>query len=53
MVADFASEYGIRLAVADLKWLEFLALMRGLLAADTRLRRHFAADDEPTEGGVP
>lgn len=50
-MADFASEYGIRLATADVMWLEFVALLRGLLAADTRLRRHFADDDEPTEGG--
>jgi hypothetical protein len=42
IVADFSSEYGIRLerlANHDLSWIEFAAHVMGLLAADTRLHR--------------
>ena len=47
VVADFASEYGIRLATGEfVAWREFEALLTGLLAADTRLYRHFTS---PTE----
>lgn len=46
VVADFASEYGIRLATADLTWREFLAYLAGLLSVDSRLRRRFAPEDE-------
>jgi hypothetical protein len=52
VVADFASEYGIRLGVTDLSWREFLSLLTGLLVADTRLYRHFAAD-KSDEGSQP
>jgi hypothetical protein len=44
VVADFASEYGIRLALlndADMTWREFWTLTCGLLTADTRLYRKF------------
>jgi hypothetical protein len=45
VVADFASEYGIRLAtVTDLSWREFCALLLGLLSANTRLARYVASD---------
>lgn len=43
LVADFASEYRIRLADADLGWREFVRLLTGLLAADTRLYRMVTA----------
>ena len=52
MVADFQSEYGIRLAVTDLGWREFYALLTGLLIkADTRLWRHFTTETD--EGSQP
>lgn len=41
IVADFASEYGIRLPAASMLWPEFDWLVSGLFAADTRLYRHF------------
>ena len=42
-MADFASEYGIRLAASEfVGWREFEALLTGLLASDTRLYRYFA-----------
>lgn len=47
MVADFASEYRIRLAtVTDLSWREFCALLLGLLSANTRLARYVASDHD-------
>ena len=47
MVADFASEYGIRLHSPDfLAWREFHALLIGLLSSDTRLYRRFAPQPE-------
>jgi hypothetical protein len=51
VVADFASEYGIRLAATDLSWREFLSYLTGLLTKpDTRLWRHFSTDtDEGSE----
>jgi hypothetical protein len=49
VVADFASEYGIRLAATDLSWREFVHYLTGLLACDSRLYRHFSTDDE--DGG--
>jgi hypothetical protein len=40
VVADFASEYGIRLAVTDVTWREFVHLLHGLLTVpETRLYR--------------
>lgn len=40
VTADFASEYGIRLAVHDVTWREFVTLLTGLLSnSDTRLYR--------------
>jgi hypothetical protein len=40
VVADFASEYSIRLAVTDMTWREFVTLLTGLLSnSDTRLYR--------------
>ena len=53
IMADFASEYGIRLhAETDLSltWLAFFTYLTGLMVADTRLSRHFAKEPEP-EGG--
>ena len=53
IVADFASEYGIRLHVEtdqSLTWLVFFTYLTGLMCSDTRLSRHFAEDPEP-EGG--
>ena len=52
--ADWLSEYGERLTVAwpRLTWREFRVLVAGLLAADTRLGRHFAnttQTDRPEE----
>lgn len=47
MVADFASEYGIRLGTGEfVAWREFEVLLGGLLAADTRLFRHFTSTQE-------
>lgn len=57
IVPDFASEYQVRLTVArrSMGWCEFRSLLFGLLAADTRLARHFRAkrnpEDEQPEGG--
>ena len=51
IVADFASEYGIRLHAEtneSLTWLVFFTYLTGLMVADTRLSRHFAK--EPEEG---
>lgn len=40
VVADFASEYGIRLAVTDMTWREFVSLLHGLLStSESRLYR--------------
>jgi hypothetical protein len=60
VLADFASEYGIRLMTTRMSWPEFAALVAGLFGADTRLRRYFAPADQaedtqdetssPTEG---
>ncbi len=44
-MADFASEYGIRLHGASLTWAEFRDLLTGLLMTDSRLWRHFSRDD--------
>jgi hypothetical protein len=47
LLADFASEYGIRLeATTRMSWLEFWALLTGLLSTDSRLQRRFAPDEE-------
>lgn len=47
MVADFASEYGIRLRTDEfVSWFEFRDLLTGLLASDTRLYRRFAPTDD-------
>lgn len=46
MLADFASEYGIRLYTTDIPWREFRVLLTGLLAADTRLYRRFAPEPD-------
>ena len=53
LVADFASEYGIRVATAGLSWREFRSYLTGLLACDSRLRRHFAPEDYEPEKGAP
>ena len=53
IVADFASEYGIRLpneTDQTLTWVAFFASLSGLFKADTRLSRHFAKDPEPDGG---
>lgn len=55
IVADFASEYSIRLPGVSMRWPEFDWLVSGLFAADTRLYRHFFPpkrdpNDEPEEG---
>ena len=47
VVPDFATEYGIRLAVADMSWVEFWSLLTGLLSTDSRLQRRFASKLEP------
>ena len=50
--ADFASEYGIHLHAlpsSALTWWDFLDYLQGLMAANTRLARHFAPTQEPTE----
>lgn len=52
MAADFASEYGIRLATVDMSWHEFRGLLCGLLQADSRLWRHFHKPEKPQMGGV-
>lgn len=46
IAADFASEYGIRLALPGLSWHEFSNLLTGLLTAETRTFRRFTADTE-------
>lgn len=52
IVADFASEYGIRLIIEPVTWVEYVPLLHGLLRADTRLYRRFAPkhDDDPSGG---
>ena len=47
-MADFATEYGLHLMGVnrDLPWREFEVYLTGLLAADTRLYRHFAPERE-------
>ena len=45
VVADFASEYRIRLAREPVSWPEFRTLLTGLLATDSRLWRHFRRDE--------
>lgn len=49
IVADFASEYHLRLHVDmdGMTWQEFRHLLQGVLAADTRLHRHFNVEKEP------
>lgn len=43
-MADFASEYGIRLQAGEfVSWHEFEALLTGLLADDTRLYRYLTS----------
>jgi hypothetical protein len=49
VVADFASEYGIRLHGASLSWVEFRDLLTGLLVTDSRLWRHFSRDSDAPE----
>lgn len=51
IAADFLSEYGIRLSRVGnrLSWREFTLMVEGLLAADTRLSRHFRAQDDEGE----
>ena len=52
IVADFASEYSIRLPTTSMRWPEFDHLVSGLLAADTRLHRHFfPPKQDPTDEG--
>lgn len=47
LVADFATEYGIRIETArGMSWIEFHALLSGLLSTDSRLRRRFAPEEE-------
>jgi len=41
------------LTATGLGWREFFSLLTGLLAADTRLFRHFKRESEPDEGGQP
>jgi hypothetical protein len=50
IASDFASEFGIRIATADLSWREFRAYLAGLMSTDSRLRRHFAPDDYNPKG---
>lgn len=54
IVADFASEYGIRLHRESLTWLEFRHLVNGLLQTRSRLWHATRPEDEekplPTEG---
>lgn len=40
IVADFSSEYTIRLAETRMPWPEFWWHLTGLLATDTRINRH-------------
>jgi hypothetical protein len=47
IVADFASEYGVRLPDVVMRWPEFEWLVSGLFAVDSRLRRHFFPPPEP------
>jgi len=53
LIADFQSEYGIELepAMRIRPWRWFEQRVHGLLAADTRLARHFAAPDREEEPG--
>lgn len=53
IVADFASEYGVRLPGSSMRWPEFQWLLHGLFAADTRISRFFRPPDPdtPTEEG--
>jgi hypothetical protein len=47
---DFLSEYGLDLRTLGnrLSWREFAVRVEGLLAADTRIARHFAPDPKPS-----
>ena len=52
IVADFASEYGIRLPAEtdqSLTWSAFFTYLTGLMVADTRLSRHFAKEPDVSE----
>lgn len=49
IVADFSSEYGIRLLGSGMRWPEFDWHVRGLLSARTRLLRHFAPPDDESD----
>lgn len=52
IVADFASEYGIRLHRDPPSWAEFRDLVHGLLQTESRLWRATRPDDdEPTQQG--
>ena len=53
LIADFQSEYGIELepAMRIRPWRWFEQRVHGLLAADTRLARHFAAAETPDDDG--
>jgi hypothetical protein len=51
IVADFASEYGIRLHRDPPSWAEFRDLVHGLLQTESRLWRALRPDDEPTQQG--
>jgi hypothetical protein len=53
LVADFHSEYGTELepAMRVKPWRWFMYRVHGLLAADTRLARHFAAPETPDDEG--
>lgn len=46
MVADFSTEYGIRLTVEypSMLWHEFVMLVTGLMSSDSRIARHFAPE---------
>lgn len=55
IAADFLSEYGIRLSQVgnDLAWRDFALMVEGLLAADTRLARRLARDQDPAAAEAP
>lgn len=51
IVADFASEYSIRLYTVRLSWAEFRRYVHGLLQTETRLWRATRPEqDQPPEG---
>jgi hypothetical protein len=52
-VSDFQSEYGIRLGREHLSWREFLTLLQGLMACDSRLARKFMSGVQPSAATDP